>query len=232
MQNHHQKKSQKLVSFIFNELALFVTFSQKFSISSLISLFISSKISIVFILFISIESILFATLFTTSKKQIFWAKIVSKAILSKLSRLLRFVFKFLSIILLSIFSQISISTKTYLTMNNLFVIFVERSKSLNLSHRQKNVNSSYHWRSSKLVIFYQTRITSYFLSSFNSFKSNVLLKSNLFLSIQINSTRRHINKSICKQMINFASQNASFFNDFKCFSHICRRCQQSFEFEN
>ena len=207
VQNYHQKKfATKLVKFIFNEFALFAssnTFLQIFSrtllISSLTSLstfFIILSIYIEFILFIFIEFILFATLFTTSKKQIFWAKIVSKSsISSRFSRLSRFVFEFLKSASISLFTSstflsTSLSTRFYMTMNDLFAMFVEKSKSLNLSQRQKNAFFQYHWQFNKLVISHQTRIISYFLSSLNSFKFNVLSKSTFCLFIRINASRR------------------------------------------
>ena len=228
MRTRHAKKlATKLVLFIFKKLALFVTFSQIFSKSSIISSFISSFISfstLFIILFTFIEFILFAT----SKKQIFWAKIASKSIISsKFSRLsfsILELFRNASISLFtfsSTFSSTSISTRFYITMNNLFVIFNEKSKSLNLSHRQMNAFSQYHWQFNKLVIFifHQTRITSYFLSSFNSFKFNVLSKSKFCLFIQTSASRRRI--FFCKQNINFASRIALFFDRF-VISHISR----------
>ena len=228
VQNHHQKKfaikfakhiftfsSNELVLFVFNEIVLF---SRQFFISSLISLS-----TLFIILFTFIESILFAT----SKKQIFWTKIASKSIISsKSSRLSISILEFLkstSIIFSSISSQISTSTKTYLkiylTMNNLFVMFFEKSKSLNLLYRQKHTFSQHHWRSNKLVIFlfYQIRITLYFLSSLNSFKFNILSKSNFCLFIQTNVFRRFI--FFCEQTINFASRNTSIF--MKIMNLIC-----------
>ena len=225
VQNHYQKK---LIFSAFNEIVLFAMFSQKFSTSSFISLSISSKIAIKFILsilFIFVEHILFATLFATSKILIFWAKIASKLMISlKLSRLSRFVFKIQSTSTLLLF------TRFYITMNNLFVMFVERSKLLNLSHRQKNSFFSYNKQFNKFVICYQTRITSYFLSSLNSFKFNILSKLDFCLSIQASVLRRHI--SFCEQIIDFVSQSASIFNHFYCISYICRRCKQILIFEN
>ena len=203
MQNHYQKKFaiklakyiftsffNKLVSFIFNEIVLF---SKQFFISSFTSLFISSKIFVEFILFTFIEFILFATFFTTLKKQIFWTKIISKSISSKFSSLLFSIFEFLRNTSISFFTFLSIalSMRFYITINNLFVIFNERIKLLNLSHRQKSKFFSYNKQFSKFI-FYQTRITSYFLSSFNSFKFNILSKSKLYLFIQTNVFRRHI----------------------------------------
>ena len=207
MQNHYQKKIvTKIAKFISNEFTLFATFSTLSFISF-------STFSI--ILFIFIEFALFATFFAIFKKQIFWVKIISKFITSKSSRLSFSILEFLKNVSISlfifsfIFSQKLISNKTYLTMNNLFVIFVEKSKSLNLSYRQKSKLFSYHWQLNKFVIFisHQTRITSYFLSSFNSFKFNILSKSNFCLFIQANVLRRHI--FFCEQIINFASRNAS-----------------------
>ena len=153
VQNHYQKKFKstffeivttietistfnQIVSSLFNEIILF---SKSFVISSFISLFTSFLTFFIilfnrikFILFIFIEFILFAIFFATSKKQISWAKIISKFISSRLSRLSRFASK------IQLISISSLSTRFYITMNNLFVIFNEKTKSLNLSHRQKN----------------------------------------------------------------------------------------------
>ena len=92
MQNHYQKK---LVSFVFNQIISFVLnqivlFSKQFFTSSLISF---STFSI--ILFTFIEFALFTSSFATSKRQIFWAKIISKSISSKSSRLSLLIFEFL-----------------------------------------------------------------------------------------------------------------------------------------
>ena len=192
VQNHHQKKfatkslkyiftsfSNELVLFVFNEI---VSFSKQFFISSLISLstfFIILFTFIEFILFIFIEFILFifieftlsalsTTLFATSKKRIFWAKIVSKFISSKFSRLSLSILEFLR----TISSQISTSTKTYLTMNNLFVMFNKKSKSLDLSHCQKHTFSQHYWRLSKLVIFFFIELTSRHIFYRVSIRSN------------------------------------------------------------
>ena len=107
-------------------------------------------------------------------------------------------------------------------------MFNEKSKSLNLLHRQKNKFFLYHWRLNKFIS-HQTRITTYFLSSLNSFKFNILSKSKFCLFIQINVFFRRI--SLYEYNINFASRRL-FFNNFYYFSHICRYCRQTFEFEN
>ena len=211
VQNHHQKKSSIISSFI-SSLTSFSTF------------FI--------ILSIFIKSILIAIFFATSKKSIFWTKITSKSITSsKSSRLSFSIFESLknaSIIFAS--TSTLTTTRFYMTMNDLFVMFVEKSKSLNLIHRQKNSFFSHSKQSSKLVIFYQICITSYFLTSFNSFKFNILSKSNFCLFIQINVIRRHT--LFCEQNINFASRCASLCKNLNYFLNICRRCKQFFEFEN
>ena len=233
VQNYHQKKFKliffeifissevfaliftfnQIVSFIFNELALFVAFSQMTSKSSLTSSFTS--FSTFFIILFTF--ILFAILFATSKKQIFWAKIASKSIISsKFSRLSRFASKIQSI------STSSLSTKIYLTMNNLFIMFNEKSKSLDLSHRQKSLFFSHYWQLNKFIS-YQTRITTYFLSSLNSLKFNILSKLEFCLFIQTSVFRCHI--FFDKQNINFASRIAFFFDCFINIFHICRRCQ-------
>ena len=199
----------KLAKFLFtssfNELVLFEN-----KLVAIQTLFISSTSSI--------ESILFAILFAISRKQIFWVQIASKFASSKLSRLLRFISKFLSISLL-----IS-TTKTYLTMNNLFVMFVEKSKLIDLLHRQKILFFSKNWRFNKFNISRQTRITSYFLSSFNSFKFEVFSKAFFYLFIQTNAFRRRhfvANIFFCEQNSNFALESAlintiikSIKNDF------------------
>ena len=149
-------------------------------------------------------------------------------ILSKLSRLSRFAFKLLKNISISSFTFLStflLLIKFYMTMNDLFVMFVEKSKSLNLSLYQKNSYFLYNKQLSKFIS-HQTRITSYFLSSFNSFKFNISSKLKLCLLIQINVLRRHI--LFCDQNINFASQYVLSTR----MSSICRRCKQIFEFEN
>ena len=139
---------------------------------------------------------------------IFWAKIILKSIISsKFSRLSRFISKFLknASILFASTSISTLSTKFYMTMNNLFVMFNKKSKSLDLQHCQKNKSFSYHWQLNKFVIFYQIRITTYFLSSFNWFKFNVLSKAKLCLFIQTNVyCYRRLFKSTCEQMIIFA----------------------------
>ena len=114
-------------------------------------------------------------------------------------------------------------------MNDLFVMFVEKSKSLNLSHRQKNEFFLYNKQLNK-SISHQTRITSYFLSSFNSFKLNSLSKSKFCLFIQISVFYRRI--LFCEQNINFVFQCALFCKNLNRISHICRRCKQTLEFEN
>ena len=229
MHDHHQKKFvTKIAKFIFSESTLFAIFS--------ISSFTSSSTFFI-TLFIFIEFILFATLFETSKKLIFWAKMTSKSITSsKSSRLSLSILEFFRnafrIALISSSNIASIfassSTRFYMTINDLFVMFNEKSKSLNLSHRQKHTFSQHYWRLNKFFISRQTQITSYFLSSLNSFKFNILSKSNFCLFIQTSVFRRIF---LCEQNINFASRR-SFFNHFYCFSHICRRCKQAFESKN
>ena len=53
--------------------------------------------------------------------------------------------------------------KPYLTVDNLFAMFVGRPKPIGLIHRQRNEPSPYRWQPSKPVTSHQTRITSYFL---------------------------------------------------------------------
>ena len=211
--------------FTSNKLALskeFILFLKSFVTSLLISsLTLSFTFSIILFTFI-----LFVTFHATSKKQIFWTKIVSKFISSKLSRLSLSIFKFLRNASISFFTFST--TRFYMTMNDLFVMFAKKSKFLNLSYRQKHTFFQYHWRLDKSFISRQTQITSYFLSSFNSFKFNILSKSNFCLFIQTNVFRRIF---FCEQNINFVSRK-SFFNYFYCFFHICRRCKQIFEFRN
>ena len=173
VQNYHQKKFKsisfeistlnEIVLFIFKKLTLFVTFSQIFSKSSIISSFISSLISLSTFFIILFVFILFATFHATSKKQIFWAKIISKSISSKSLRLSFSMFEFLRNVSILLF--IFLITRFYITMNDLFVMFVEKSKLLNLSYRQKHTFFQHHWRFNKFFIFCQTQITSYFLSS-------------------------------------------------------------------
>ena len=67
MQNYYQKKLEKLILFIFNELALVVT-------SSSITISTSSFTLLLTLFIILFTFILFATFFTTSKKQIFEQK--------------------------------------------------------------------------------------------------------------------------------------------------------------
>ena len=186
MTNHYQKKLKstffevfttseifalififdQIISFLFNESMS----SQKLFTSSFISfstLSITLFVSIKFILFI-----LFATFFATSKKQIFWAKVISKLISSKLSRLFRFVSK-----IAIIFASIS-STRFYIIMNDLFVIFNKKSKLLNLSHRQKSLFFSYYWQ---LNI---TSLSSYILNNIN--KNNLWITQKVKLIEQTN----------------------------------------------
>ena len=56
----------------------------------------------------------------------------------------------------------STSKKIYLRMNDFFVMFTKRFKSIDLLHRSKNSFFSYNWRINKLSIS-QTRIIFYFL---------------------------------------------------------------------
>ena len=83
--------------------------------------------------------------------------------------------------------------------------------SINLIHRQRNAFSQYNQRASKL--FYQTRITSYFSSSFNSFKFEIVSKALFYLFIQISVSRRRI--SLCEQIINFALESTLNFTVYK-----------------
>ena len=178
---------KKLVLFLFNQI---VSFSKQFFTSSLISFSTFFIILFTFIEFILFAT-LFATFFATSKKLIFWAKIKSKTIISsKFSRLSLSILEFLKSASISLFSLSS--TRFYMTINDLFVMFFEKFKLIDLIRRQKNEFFSYHWQFNKLVIFisHQTRITSYFLSSFNSFKFNILSKSKLCLFIQTSVLRR------------------------------------------
>ena len=136
---------KKFVSFLFNQVVLF---SKQFFISSFTSfstLFIILFTFIEFILFVTS----FATFFAILKKSIFWAKMTSKIIISsKFSRLSFSIHEFFKnvSISLSIFSSTFLSsTRFYITMNDLFVMFFEKFKSINLQHRQKNKFFSYHW---------------------------------------------------------------------------------------
>ena len=175
MQNHYQKKFatkflkhiftlsfNEFVSFVFNEIVLFL---KSLVILLFISLFTSSFTSSTtfFILFLMLSIILFIFILfaisrATSKKSIFWAKIISKSIISsKSSRLSFSILEFLksALITFSIFSSTFLSsTRFYITMNNLFVMFIEKFKSINLMHRQKNEFFSYNKQFNKLVIFY------------------------------------------------------------------------------
>ena len=138
MQNYHQKKFvTKLAKSIFNELVLSIasnTFSQLFSKSFIISSFIlSSTFFIIYNVICNISR--------NIKETNILSKIISKFILSKSSRLSFSMFEFLKNASISFFTFLlifSLSTRFYITMNNLFVIFNEKSKSLNLSHCQKN----------------------------------------------------------------------------------------------
>ena len=194
--DHHQKKSTTSLAMKFAKfISMFISSS-----SELVSFAISSKLVAIQNSSTSSTSSIESTLFATSKTQIFWAAIASKFVSSKLSRLSRFVSKFLFL-----FSSTS-TIKTYLTIDDLFVMFVEKFMSIDLIHCQKNLFSSKDWRFSKFIIFHQTRITSYFLSSLNSFKFAVFSEKSLYLSIQTSVSRRRI--SLCEQIINFARESA------------------------
>ena len=69
--------------------------------------------------------------------------------------------------------------KIYLTMNNLFVMFIEKFKSLDLQYRSKNSFFSSRWQINKFSIS-QTRIILYFLfmTSKKSKKLNLIRQSN------------------------------------------------------
>ena len=92
-------------------------------------------------------------------------------------------------------------------------MFIEKSMSISLIHRQKSLFFSKDWRFSKFIIFHQTRITSYFLSSLNSFKFAIVFKLSLYLSIRANESRRRYFVAntffFCEQIINFALESTS-----------------------
>ena len=149
MQNFNETLT-KTFSFFF--IKFIITLQISFSISS--QTFVSNS----FVLFatcfaISINRILFATFLAISKK----------SILSKFSRISKLIFRF------SIFT----SKRFYLIINNLFVLFNEKSRFSNLLHYQNNVFFSSIKRFNNLVFFisqmrmfiiFQTRITLYFKS--------------------------------------------------------------------
>ena len=146
------------------------------------------------------------TLPATPRKQISWAQIASKPASPKPSRLPRPVPKFL------LSPTPTPTTKAYLTMDDLFAMFAGKPKPLGLRRRQKGLLSPKDWRPSKPIISRQTRITSYFLPSSNSFKSGAFSKAPSYLPNQASAPRRRpfsaSTPPLCGQIINSAPGNA------------------------
>ena len=148
------------------------------------------------------------TLPATPRRQISWAAIASKPASPKPSRLPRPVPKFL----LSA-TPTPAATKAYLTMDDLFAMFTGKPMPIGLIHRQKDLTPPKDWRPSKPVTSHQTRITSYFLPSSNSFKSEAVSKSPLYFPIQASAPRcRRLffasTPPLCGQIINSAPGHA------------------------
>ena len=112
-----------------------------------------------FILFISLALFIFFVVFNMSSQ-------------------ILFISSFISLVIFATSLAITISKKIYMTMNNLFVIFFERFKFLDLIRHQRNKFSLYHWQFNTRTLFIsqQTRIIFYFL--FVTSKKSKKLNSN------------------------------------------------------
>ena len=226
--DHHTKKSK----FVVSNLSIFFTSSQSifFSVDNL-KLASQSRI-----LFSTLSrSIIFSFSFTSKRVISFTATKISlfsdfasefvfkrseSASFSSSSQ--KFVTMRSTFFFKSIFATF---TKFYLTMNDLFRMFVEKFKSIDLQQHQKHQFSLRNFDISKRDLM-QMRITSYFL----------LVKSTKFEIF----TSVHVS---IKQSIRISSSRFSFFSSFRFrsyfsirflfstnffFSSVCWRCQEFF----
>ena len=208
--------------------------------------FVSSFQSIIFSSFSSskliVESSVISSEFSseflsieTSRKSISWAEIVSRQIVAlKFSRLSIATFKSMCntlkksavncSLVSSTSSRISVSTRLYLIVNDLFRMFVEKSKSFDLQSRQNKSSflQKFDKCNSRNFELIQNRISSYFNAMISfAFKS---IKFETFEST-------HVNENVSRQFaisLSILSISTSFFRFSKIsrFSSICKHCQE------
>ena len=170
----------------------------------------------------------------TSRKPISWTEIVSRFVASKFSRLpiatLKLMCKSLknaNIVCSSTSSRTSTSSRFYLTVNDLFRMFVEKSSSFDLQSNQKKSLSS---RDSDKCNFankcdlIQSRITSYFHAMISSaFKS---IKFEAFSATHVSMKQSTRISSL--RIFRFSSSMRLFLSTFFRSSSVCRHCQERF----
>ena len=246
----HAKKSKSAQQFVEHVISSFISSVSSFR-SIIFSTFTSSKF-LFFSMFASeivrerSKNISFISSIATSKKSIFWAEIVSRSIVaSKLSRFSIATFKSMckslknaNIVCSSISSRTSSSKhqdiriqKFYLIVNDLFRMFVEKSKSFDLQRHQMRssfsrdfdkCNSKNNCKSN----FIQNRITLYFhaiiLSVFKSIKFEIFSTTHVSMKQSIRTSF-----FMFRFISRFVSMRISFSTFFRFF-FVCKHCQERF----
>ena len=179
------------------------------------------------------ESVSSFSSIATSRKSISWAKIVSRSVVaSKFFRLsiatLKSMCKSLKnarIACSSISSRTSTSSRSYLTVNDLFRMFAEKSKSLDLQSRQNKSLSSRSFDKCNFKSRFeliQIRITSYFNATISS----------VFISIKFEAfASTHAREILSRQFaISFSISSTSTslfrFSKISRSTFVCRNCQE------
>ena len=251
IRTRHAKKSKSVVSQISESKSISFVSSSSSSFQSIIessaTLFVSSKLLSLSMLASEIvrersESVSFFSSIATSRKSISWAEITSRSIVaSKLSRLsiatLKSMCKSLknaNVVCSSTSSRIFSPKhqdiqKTYLIVNDLFCMFVEKSSSFDLQRHQMRsfslrdsgkCNSENNCKSD----FIQSRITSYFHAMITfAFKS---VKVEAFESTH---ARENVSRQFSIFSRSISSISFSFrFSKISRSSFVCRHCQERF----
>ena len=230
IRDHHRKKSKSVVS---SSSTSSISFESTVSSKSIISLSDSSKSasqSKILSTSSSSRSVsIFSSLFTSKR-------VISSNISSLSSSASEFVLKrsesasFTSsssssqksvtmrstLLFKSIFAT---STKFYLTINDLYIMFAKKFMRAKLFSSQ---NSSF---SSDVFVFRQARIIVYFLFIFSASKST---KFEVFTSVY-DSIKQSIRTSFSRSSSSrFSSSIRSLFSTIFYFFSVCWRCQESF----
>ena len=232
----HAKKSkstfvQQFVEFV---ISFFISFVSSFE--SIIFSFFSSKF-LFFSMFASeivrerSKNISFISSIATSKKSIFWTKIVLRSVVvSKFSRFSIATFKSMckslkntNIVCSSISFRI-FTSRFYFIVNNLFRMFVKKSNSFNLRRHQMRSFFSRDFDKCNLVNkcdFIQSRITLYFYTTISSVSKSI--KFEIFEST-------HVRENVSRQFsisrwfsILFIFFSCRFSRIFRSFS-VCKHC--------
>ena len=257
----HAKKSKSTF------VQQFVEFVVSFAFESIIfSFFVSSSRSIIFssfssskFLFFSMftseivrersKNVLFISSIATSKKSIFWTKIVSRSVVaSKFSRFSiatsKSIYNILkkSTIICSFASftssRISISKhqnirKSYFIMNDLIRMFVEKSNSFDLQQHQIRSLFSRDFDKCNFANkcdFIQNRITSYFHATISSVSKSIKFETFESTHVRENVSRQFsISRWFSISFIFFSFRFVSmrfFFSTFSRSFFVCKHCQE------